>query len=129
MIRNARNIEAETEKLTARVCGLLLGLCLAVGLTAGVAYADDGQTNNLQNGSFEEGPTFSGAYSQPDQGSIPAWNTTAFQGKIELFKTNTGTYIDGVTLTPPYGTYAAELNAEEESTLYQNAKINPSSVY
>ena len=108
--------------------GILAGICLALAVSGAVAYA---ATNNrkLQNGSFEEGQTFTGTYSQPDQSAVPSWNTTAFQGKIELFKENIGTYITGVTLKPTDGTYAAELNADEESTLYQNVKTTPSSVY
>lgn len=94
-----------------------------------VSADDDSSVNKLQNGSFEDGPTFSGNYSQPDQNDVPSWNTTAFQGKIELFKKNTSTYIPGVTLKPSDGTYAAELNADEESTLYQNVKTSPSSIY
>ena len=84
---------------------------------------------NLQNGSFEEGQTWTDKYKQPLQKDVPAWNTTAFQGKIELFRENTGTYISGVTLAPSDGEYAAELNADEESTLYQNIKTSTSSVY
>lgn len=122
-------------KLLVKVRGLLLGLCLIAGVGVGLAYAgveDSGTTTDnrkLQNGSFEEGQTFTGTYSQPDQSAVPSWNTTAFQGKIELFRKNTGTYISGVTLEPTDKTYAAELNADEESTLYQNVKTTPSSVY
>ena len=122
----------QQSKLLVKVRGLLLGLCLVAGVGVGLAYAEVNSTTNdrkLQNGSFEEGPTFAGTYSQPDQSAVPSWNTTAFQGKIELFKENTGTYINGVTLKPTDGTYAAELNADEESTLYQNVKTTPSSVY
>lgn len=85
--------------------------------------------NNLKNGSFEEGQTWTDKYKQPLQKDVPAWNTTAFQGKIELFRENTGVYIKNVTLAPTDGLYAAELNADEESTLYQNVKTSPSSVY
>ena len=76
--------------------GILAGICLALAVSGAVAYA---ATNNrkLQNGSFEEGQTFTGTYSQPDQSAVPSWNTTAFQGKIELFKENKNTYITGVT--------------------------------
>ena len=123
----------QQSKLLVKVRGLLLGLCLIAGVGVGLAYAADNNNNNnnrkLQNGSFEEGQTFTGTYSQPDQSAVPSWNTTAFQGKIELFKENTGTYINGVTLKPTAGTYAAELNADEESTLYQNVKTTPSSIY
>ena len=88
----------------------------------------------LLNGSFEEGQTFTGAYSQPDQSAVPYWNTTAFQGKIELFTDNPSTYVKNdydvwVRLTPTDKTYAAELNADEESTLYQVVNTAPSSIY
>lgn len=87
------------------------------------------EPKNLLNGSFEECPEWSGVYSQPYQSDVPAWNTTAFQGKIELFKYNNGTYIPSVKVIPTDGVVAAELNADEESTLYQNIKTSPSSVY
>ena len=113
-----------------RLCVFAAVLCLLVMTgTAAFAAADNKDNRKLQNGSFEEGQTWTGTYSQPDQSAVPSWNTTAFQGKIELFKENTGTYIPGVTLKPTAGTYAAELNADEESTLYQNVKTTPSSVY
>ena len=123
----------QQSKLLVKVRGLLLGLCLIAGIGVGAAYAEgtsnESDNRKLQNGSFEDGPSFSGKYDQPDQSVVPSWNTTAFQGKIELFKENRGTYITGVTLKPTAGTYAAELNADEESTLYQNVKTTPSSVY
>ena len=109
------------------VTGMFTGTLTALGWER--VYAERTDNRKLQNGSFEEGPTFTGNYSQPDQSAVPSWNTTAFQGKIELFKKNTGTYINGVVLEPTAGTYAAELNADEESTLYQNVKTTPSSVY
>ena len=125
-------MKPQKNKLLVNVRGLLLGLCLVLGVGIGFVYAADDTTagdRKLQNGSFEEGPTFTGNYSQPDQSAVPSWSTTAFQGKIELFRKNTNTYITGVTLEPTNGTYAAELNADEESTLYQNVKTSPSSVY
>ena len=118
--------------MSAKGCAVLLSLCLLMTMLLPLtAAAEEGTSDDrkLQNGSFEEGPTFDGNYSQPDQSAVPSWNTTAFEGKIELFKENTGTYIPGVTLKPTAGTYAAELNADEESTLYQNVKTTPSSVY
>ena len=122
----------QQSKLLVKVRGLLLGLCLVVGIGVGAVLAEgSGTTDNrkLQNGSFEKDQTFTGNYSQPDQSAVPSWNTTAFQGKIELFRKNTNTYISGLTLEPTDGTYAAELNADEESTLYQNVKTTPSSIY
>ena len=119
--------------LSAKGCAVLLSLCLLVTMLLPLtAAADDTPDNNnrkLQNGSFEAGQTFDGNYSQPDQSAVPSWNTTAFEGKIELFRKNYNIYINGVTLKPTNGTYAAELNADEESTLYQNVKTTPSSVY
>lgn len=122
------------KRLSVKLRGFLVGLCLILTVSGMAAYAADGDgstTDNrkLQNGSFEEEQTFTGAYSQPDQSAVPSWNTTAFEGKIELFKENTGTYITGVKLIPSAGDIAAELNADEESTLYQNVKTSPSSIY
>ena len=122
-------------KLSSRIRDILLVICLMISACIGVVHvaewvaAEDNNNKKLQNGSFEEGQTFTNAYSQPDQSAVPFWNTTAVGKKIELFRKNTGTYISGVTLEPTNGTYAAELNADEESTLYQNVKTAPSSVY
>ena len=118
--------------LSAKGCAVLLSLCLLVTMLLPLTAAAEEDTSNnrkLQNGSFEEGQTWTNDYSQPDQSAVPSWNTTAFERKIELFRKNTNTYISGVKLEPTDGTYAAELNADEESTLYQNVKTTPSSVY
>lgn len=119
--------------LSAKGCAVLLSLCLLMTMLLPLTAAAEDTSNNrkLQNGSFEEGQTFDGNYSQPDQSAVPSWNTTAFEGKIELFKDNSNTYLTNpnVRLTPTDGTYAAELNADEESTLYQNVRTTPSSVY
>lgn len=125
-----RNGKIHRFALFFTVLMLLCGVLSLFHFTLSHVSADeDSSVNKLQNGSFEEGQTFTGNYSQPDQNDVPSWNTTAFQGKIELFKKNTSTYIPGVTLKPSDGTYAAELNADEESTLYQNVKTSPSSIY
>lgn len=112
---------------------IIAAVCVIALACAGIVYAATDESTSddrkLLNGSFEEEYTFTGDYSQPDQSKVPSWNTTAFQGKIELFKANTGTYIPGVKLQPSDGSIAAELNADEESTLYQNVKTTPSSVY
>ena len=126
---NKKKISAE--KIRAVIARVLLLAVACAGIVYAAATGTTGNPNEkkLQNGSFEDGPTFSGNYSQPDQSAVPYWNTTAFGGKIELFKENTTTYISNVTLKPTDRTYAAELNADEESTLYQNVKTTPSSVY
>ena len=124
--------------LSAKGCAVLLSLCLLVTmflpLTAAAAEESAGTTNTtdnrkLQNGSFEEGQTFTRASLQTY--TVASWNTTAFQKMFELFRDNPNTYLTNpnVRLTPTNGTYAAELNADEESTLYQNVKTTPSSVY
>ena len=125
------------KKLPLKAGGILLRLCLLVGVCAGLALvfaaanSSDSTSNDrkLKNGSFEEGQTWTDNYSQPDQSAVPAWNTTATDRRIELFKENSNTYISGVRLKPTNGVIAAELNAEEESTLYQNVTTTPSSVY
>ena len=123
---NKKKISAE--KIRAVIARVLL---VAVAC-AGIVYAaDTGNTDvqKLKNGSFEEGQTFTNAYIQT--ATVASWNTTAFQGKFELFRDNPNTYLTNpnVRLTPTDGLYAAELNADEESTLYQNVKTTPSSVY
>lgn len=125
-----RNGKIHRFALFFTVLMLLCGVLLLFHFTPShVSAGEDSSVNKLQNGSFEKGPTFAEQYSQPDQKDVPSWNTTAFQGKIELFKENKNTYIPNVTLKPSDGTYAAELNADEESTLYQNVSTSPSSVY
>ena len=117
-------------KMSERVYAVLLSLCLVVGMGAGLTYASADGVRKLQNGSFEEGQTFAKDYIQTSQNDVPSWNTTATDGRIELFRKNKNTYFsNGVTLEPSDGTYAAELNADEESTLYQVVKTTPSSVY
>ena len=118
--------------MSAKGCAVLLSLCLLVTMLLPLTAAAEGTTDNnrkLQNGSFEEGQTFTKAYLQTD--TVAYWNTTAFQKQFELFRDNPNTYLTNpnVRLKPTDGTYAAELNADEESTLYQNVKTSPSSVY
>ena len=114
---------------------LILELCFVTGMSLHIANAEEATDANnkmLLNGSFEniaDGVTFPSCYASPTQEKVTAWNTTATDEKIELFKENTGTYIKGVKLIPSAGTIAAELNAEEESTLYQNVATTPASIY
>ena len=122
---NKKQITRATENLRKVIAMICI---IAIAFTE-IVYVAAEENRKLLNGSFEEGQTFTGNYSQPNQSAVPSWNTTAFEGKIELFRKNTGTYINGVTLEPKDGTYAAELNADEESTLYQHVKTSPSSVY
>lgn len=124
-------------KVSEKLRAVIATVCLLVVVCVGIAYAAEtnGTANEivrkLKNGSFEEGQSFTKTYDQPDQSAVPSWNTTAFQGKIEFFRDNKNTYLTNpsVQLTPTDGDYAAELNADEESTLYQNVTTTPSSVY
>lgn len=123
-----------TRKMSVKIISIIAMVCLLAAACVGIANAtteanSTSDTNKLLNGSFEEGQTWTDSYKQPAQSAVPAWNTTAFQGKIELLRENTGTYISGVKLSPTDGLYAAELNADEESTLYQNVNTSPSSIY
>lgn len=122
---NKKQITIATESLRT----VIAMICIIAIAFTGIVYAATEESRKLLNGSFEEGQTFTGNFSQLNQSAVPSWNTTAFEGKIELFRSNKDTYINGVTLKPKDGTYAAELNADEESTLYQNVKTTPSSVY
>ena len=119
--------------LLTRILSFLLVASMMLSMNAGIviyAAAESVDTSHrLQNGSFEEGPSFTAAYNQVNQTDVPYWNTTAKGGLIELLKENPSTYIPGVKVKPSDGLIAAELNADEESTLYQDIKTYPSSVY
>ena len=93
--------------------------------------------NNLQNGSFED-PTIASLgsktfYAQPDDSKVPHWNTTAFGEKIELFKAvgngTTGHFVYGKNIQVVDGDQAAELNADEASSLYQYINTESGSKY
>lgn len=97
---NKKQITRATENLRKVIAMICI---IAIAFTE-IVYVAAEENRKLLNGSFEEGQTFTGNYSQPNQNAVPSWNTTAFQGKIELFRKNTGTYINGVTLEPKDGT-------------------------
>ena len=110
-------------------CFLFIGMLDISKINISAETTDTTEERTLLNGSFEDNQTFTNAYIQTAQNNVPYWNTTAFQGRVELFRRNTGTYIKNVILEPTDKTYAAELNADEESTLYQNVKTTPASIY
>ena len=123
-------------KLSSRIRDILLVICLMISACIGVVHvaewvaAEDNNNKKLQNGSFEEGQTWTNSYLQLDQNKVPYWNTTAYNPTvIELLRENTSVYVPSVIVKPSAGYYAAELNADEESTLYQNVKTTPSSIY
>ena len=95
--------------------------------------AEEELPNSLQNSGFEEPSIGSTTYVQKPDAEVRYWNTTAFEGKIELLKANSGVYIKDTTkdydLKPREGLQAAELNADEASSLYQNVKTIPGSFF
>ncbi|WP_293974145.1 hypothetical protein [uncultured Ruminococcus sp.] len=100
---------------------------------------------HLQNGNFEENVdnyTFSSNYSQPNKTNVPYWDTTAYEGKFEFFKSGSAHFNVTIKDTelqkdPNYANYkkvangdvAAELNADEESSIYQRIKTVAGSTY
>ncbi|MGN1131393.1 MAG: hypothetical protein ACI4RL_00695, partial [Ruminococcus sp.] len=85
--------------------------------------------NNLQNGSFENPTIPTGkVYDQPT--SVPYWSTTATDKKIEYFTGNSNYHFQyGEKYLVDNGNQAAELNAEQSSTLYQYIKTEAGSQY
>ena len=99
----------------------------------------------LQNGNFEDNKdsyTFKSNYAQPIKTSVPYWDTTAYNttganGMFEFFK-STSAHFDVTKKyypnNPEYlnvaeGAVAAELNADEESTIYQRINTVSGSTY
>ncbi|MER5295586.1 hypothetical protein ABT382_26460, partial [Streptomyces pharetrae] len=78
----------------------------------------------LRNGGFEE-PTVSGVEILPDASQpqapkhVPGWLTTATDHRIELWRSG----FNGVPAAE--GSQFAELNANQESTLYQDLRTTP----
>ena len=96
---------------------------------------------HLQNGNFEENQnnyTFSSNnFVQPNKTSVPYWDTTASDSKFEFFKNGSPHFNDAkndYSSNPEYqevaeGKVAAELNAEEVSTIYQRINTIAGSTY
>lgn len=129
-----------------RFLALTLSFVLLIStISIGIVNASTTETQysvkHLQNGSFEdniENYKFSNTYTQPDKSVVPYWDTTAYGGKFEFFETN-GKYHFDVTKkkypnNPEYtlvsdGDIAAELNADEESSIYQRINTVSGSTY
>lgn len=100
---------------------------------------------HLQNGNFEENVgnyKFSRDYAQPVKNSVPYWDTTAYgsngnNGMFEFFKSGSSHFDVTKKKYPNNPKYlnvadsnvAAELNADEESTIYQRIITVPGSTY
>lgn len=100
---------------------------------------------HLQNGNFEENVdnyTFRSNYSQPNKTNVPYWDTTAYgsngnNGMFEFFKSGSAHFEVTKKKYPNNPEYlnvaesnvAAELNADEESTIYQRINTVAGSTY
>lgn len=115
------------------VSGLMV-LVMALSLLPTSILAADTRSvteNAIKNGSFEE-PAFHDKNSpQWPAKEVPDWDTTASDRKIEFGSRRNGK--DAPQLmgdqTIPDGSQFAELNADEESTLYQYAETVGGNVY
>lgn len=116
------------------VCGLMV-LVMALGLLPTSILAADTRSvtdNAIKNGSFEQ-PVFADKPSpQWPANQVPDWHTTASDQKIEFGSTRkdgTVPHIVGKPNLQDSGCQFAELNADEESTLYQYATTVGGNVY
>ncbi|MGN0522685.1 MAG: hypothetical protein ACI4IG_00255 [Eubacterium sp.] len=132
-------------KRTKRIISLALTFALIFS-TLGMIEINASTTDtrysvkHIQNGGFEENTedyTFKSNYTQPNKTVVPYWDTTAYEGKFEFFKSTSAHF--NVTKkkypsNPEYlnvaeGEIAAELNADEESSIYQRINTVSGSTY
>lgn len=83
----------------------------------------------LENGSFEDLlvsiPTSTG-YIQTTANNVPGWNTTATDNKIEVWTAKAyNTYVSGGDTSGFVGLNMVELNATQDSSLYQDFETEP----
>lgn len=116
------------------VCGLMV-LVMALSLLPTSILAADTRSvtdNAIKNGSFEQ-PAFDNMNApQWAADLVPDWHTTASDQKIEFGSTRkdgTVPHIWGKPHLQDSGCQFAELNADEESTLYQYATTVGGNVY
>ena len=116
------------------VSGLMV-LTMALSLLPTSILAADTRSvtdNAIKNGSFEE-PAFHDKNSpQWPANNVPDWDTTASDKLIEFGSSWNGIdapQLTGNNKTIPDGSQFAELNADEESTLYQYATTVGGNVY
>ncbi len=112
----------------------LLALILTMTLLpAPSAAADDSLNveNAIQNPGFET-PPIGKTYLQMSQENVSAWKTTAKEGMIEFggnWGSQTAPHYTSTDKHNAEGDQFAELNADEESTLYQNVTTVGGNVY
>ena len=115
------------------VSGLMV-LVMALSLLPTSILAADTRSvtdNAIKNGSFEE-PAFAIKDSpQWPANNVPGWDTTASDQLIEFGSTRMNGSVPHIHGSPnvPDGFQFAELNADEESTLYQYAETVGGNVY
>ena len=115
------------------VCGLMV-LAMALSLLPTSILAADTRSvtdNAIKNGSFEQ-PAFVNKDSpQWPANNVPGWDTTASDKLIEFGSTRKNGRVPHIWGKPdiPDGDQFAELNADEESTLYQYATTVGGNVY
>lgn len=112
---------------------MVLAMALSLLPTSILAADTRSVTENaIKNGSFEE-PAFHDKNSpQWPANNVPDWDTTASDQLIEFGSRRNGKdapQLTGVDKTIPDGSQFAELNADEESTLYQYATTVGGNVY
>lgn len=112
----------------------LLALILMMTLLpAPSAAADDSPNgeNAIQNPGFEK-PSISQNFKYIPQQDVSAWETTAKEGMIEFGRnwgSQTAPHYTSTDKHNAEGAQFAELNADEESTLYQNVTTVGGNVY
>lgn len=116
------------------VSGLMV-LAMALSLLPTSILAADTRSvtdNAIKNGSFEEPAFHDKSSPQWDANNVPDWSTTASDQLIEFGSTRkngTVPHIVGEPNLQDSGCQFAELNAKEESTLYQYATTVGGNVY
>lgn len=115
------------------VCGLMV-LAMALSLLPTSILAADTRSvtdNAIKNGSFEQPAFVSKDSPQWPANNVPGWDTTASDKLIEFGSTRKNGRVPHIWGKPdiPDGDQFAELNADEESTLYQYATTVGGNVY
>ena len=115
------------------VCGLMV-LAMALSLLPTSILAADTRSvtdNAIKNGSFEEPAFVIKDSPQWPANNVPGWDTTASDKLIEFGSTRMNGSVPHIHGSPnvPDGYQFAELNADEESTLYQYAATVGGNVY
>lgn len=135
-------------KKTKRLISLILALAFIFSTFEVVKYSASTENPDtwyskkyLKNGGFDNqdfSSSFNGKlYCQPINSSVEYWDTTATDKKLEFFKSKaphfdiTASKYSGKTeyLQVAEGDIAAELNAEQESTIYQRINTISGSTY